>query len=539
MDKASTITTLTTRRPKWQYPLVPPTPRILHLPRRPRSTRKPPQQKTNVAKPSSQRDRIGKLETLFDQERGFARDAMPVVMVSSSGADYARCEVERRERVEEREENVVVVEEEKWRFQAEMLRAECNLLRMEREIAVKKMERRTVQMERILRSAIQTLVSGRQRIRDGKNVSLVLDEEIQILVEKLEKFQRRSGVLDLEARKCSNFDKQACVLQRRLEKFGGELDEICTKEIQEIAEAGLSIKNTCSSQDQSFVSNCSYNVLLNSTLLLSLFYVIMEILKSKMEGLSMETLLERMEDEYGSVFSTATSSASSSRRIEYPDMSLSSVGLERKEKQQQEGRPCSGCCKAVVRRVVEQVRAETEQWSQMQEMLGQVRDEMEELQASRDFWEDRALDSDYQMESLRSAVQEWKQKALSSEVKANELQAEVSMLSREVERLKKERAAEVARARLPPLSMDAPNEMEKRVLVCHTKENVSTILLGGRKHKEAFIGGSRKPNRENTSGLKAPKRSPFREIENTPQLVRQNSRAVFPLHCPLPSNAHQ
>jgi len=65
---------------------------------------------------------------------------------------------------------------------------------------------------------------------------------------------------------------------------------------------------------------------------------------------------------------------------------------------------CSGRCKAVVRRIVEQVRIETEQWSQMQEMLGQVRKEMEELQASRDFWEDRALKSDYQIQSLRTDV---------------------------------------------------------------------------------------------------------------------------------------
>lgn len=57
-----------------------------------------------------------------------------------------------------------------------------------------------------------------------------------------------------------------------------------------------------------------------------------------------------------------------------------------------------------MKRVVEQVRAETEQWSQMQEMLGQVRDEMEELQASRDFWEDRALDYDHQIQLLHSAV---------------------------------------------------------------------------------------------------------------------------------------
>lgn len=55
-------------------------------------------------------------------------------------------------------------------------------------------------------------------------------------------------------------------------------------------------------------------------------------------------------------------------------------------------------------RIVEQIRVETEQWSQMQEMLGQVRKEMEELEASRDFWEDRALNSDHQIQSLCSTV---------------------------------------------------------------------------------------------------------------------------------------
>lgn len=80
---------------------------------------------------------------------------MPVLTVSGGGDD--QCEEERRERVEERES--VVMEEEKWKFQAEMLRAECNLLRMERDIAVKKMERRRVQVERALRSAVQTLLS--------------------------------------------------------------------------------------------------------------------------------------------------------------------------------------------------------------------------------------------------------------------------------------------------------------------------------------------------------------------------------------------
>lgn len=74
------------------------------------------------------------------------------------------------------------------------------------------------------------------------------------------------------------------------------------------------------------------------------------------------------------------------------------------EKECREENVCSGRCKAIVRRIVEQVRIETEQWSQMQEMLGQVKEEMEELHASRDFWKDRALDSDYHIQSLQSVV---------------------------------------------------------------------------------------------------------------------------------------
>ncbi|EEF48895.1 centrosome-associated protein CEP250 isoform X2 [Ricinus communis] len=518
MDKVSTITTLTARRPKWQYPPAAPTPRILHLPRRPR---RKPQIKANAVKPSSQRDKKGKLETLFDQEREFARGVLPIVMVTD------QCQEGRRERVAERES--VVMEEEKWRFQAEMLRAECNLLRMEREIAVKKMERRRAQVEKALKSAVQTLLSGRKKISDGKEVSMVLEEEIIKLVEKLEKLQRssRSRNKDLEVRKCSNFDRQASHLQRRLEKFTGEPDEICVKEIQEMAEASLSIQIT-SRANENFASNCSSN---------------MEILRRRMERLSKGNLLERMEVEYGSMVSTSNSSASSSaatsKQNEFPEISSSSLRQPCKELKPYEERPCSGGCKAIVRRVVEQVRAETEQWSQMQEMLGQVRHEMEELQVSRDFWEDRALDSDYQIQSLQSAVKEWKLKALSSESKASELQAQASMLSAELEGLKKEKAKERSRSKnLAPNSYDSPNEMEKRVLVCRLKENHHHGKDDGCSHT---VGRKKVNACSNSSGLDAAKRSPFKDIGNSSSLpllplMRQNSRAVFPLHCPVTSS---
>ncbi|KAJ6315588.1 hypothetical protein OIU78_018961 [Salix suchowensis] len=182
--------------------------------------------------------------------------------------------------------------------------------------------------------------------------------------------------------------------------------------------------------------------------------------------------------------SSATNSASTSKRLEFPDMPSSSTRQSCKEAKSSEGKACSGRCKVIVRRVIEQVRAETEQWSQMQGMLRQVRKEMEELQASRDFWEDRALDSDCEIQSLNSAVEEWRQKALSSE----------------------------ARGMSYRISDDC------------------------RKQKAAVSDGRRKPHAGTTSGLNAPKRSPFRDIGNSSPLARQNIKAVFPLHYPVQEN---
>ncbi|XVF04736.1 hypothetical protein REPUB_Repub05bG0110700 [Reevesia pubescens] len=496
MERISMGTTIT-RRAKWQYPPPQPTPRILHLPRRPR--RKAPKPSPSKL-PSLQKERKGKLESLFDQERSFTRGVVPVLLVSPRESDDQE---RRRERVVEEEENrentsVVLVEEEKWRFQAEILRAECNLLRMERDIAVKKMERRR----------------GRKNICEGKNVSLVLEEQINDLVEKIEKLQKRSGVKELEVKKCSNFDKQVSFLQRRLVKFGGKSDEeICVKEIREMAEASLSIKMS-SEGDESFVSNRNSNV---------------EILRRKMEGLSKGILLEKMEEEYGSMLSTANSSATSSKWIDNSDLSLSSIQQLYKETMPYEARACSGHCKAIVERIVDQVRAETEQWSQMQEMLGQVRDEMEELQASRDFWEDRALDSDSQTQSLQSAVKEWRQKALSSEAKANELQAQISVLHEEIERLRKERQRQIVRARITsPTNQEAQNETEKRVLVCHLKEN-RCANDDGCNQKELLRDGRRK-TQTCTAGL-LPRRSPLREIGNRSALMKQHGEGILPLFC--------
>jgi hypothetical protein len=55
---------------------------------------------------------------------------------------------------------------------------------------------------------------------------------------------------------------------------------------------------------------------------------------------------------------------------------------------------------------MDQVKAESEQWTEMQGMLDQVRLEMQELQSSRDTWQHRAMASDISLRSLNSQVSE-------------------------------------------------------------------------------------------------------------------------------------
>jgi len=66
----------------------------------------------------------------------------------------------------------------------------------------------------------------------------------------------------------------------------------------------------------------------------------------------------------------------------------------------------SSCCdcREIVWKIMEQVKAESDQWTEMQDMLEQVRLEMQELQSSRDTWQHRAMASDISLRSLNSQV---------------------------------------------------------------------------------------------------------------------------------------
>jgi hypothetical protein len=134
-------------------------------------------------------------------------------------------------------------------------------------------------------------------------------------------------------------------------------------------------------------------------------------------------------------------------------------------------------------------------------------------------------------------VQEWRQKAVSSESKARGLQEQVSILQAELNRLRKGENTIVKKENCSPNPRDPQNEMEKRVLICHLKENHCTKEYSS-KQREVLLEGRKKPDLCTNRTPIAPhalKRSPFRDIGNSSLLSRQHSKAVFPLHCPAPS----
>ncbi|EOA40233.1 hypothetical protein CARUB_v10008953mg [Capsella rubella] len=480
---------MTIRRSKWQYPQMgSPTPRILQLPRRHsvrRNAAKGLKTTPSSCSSSQNNDRRVKLEVLFHQERTFDRGDSVVMLNDNNGGEKKEEEEEegrRRGKVADEREigglssstPVYEVDEAKWRFQAEMLRSECNLLRIEKEIALKKMERRKKRMERTLRSAVLTLLSGRQRISEGTKESKALEDEISYLVEKLNEL-KSPKVKDVEARNCRhNFDKKASVLRRELKRFDeGVSEEVCVKGIQKMAEASFSVHS-----DQSVHRNNNIGHI--------------DTLSSKMEALSKGVLLERMEKEYGS------------NCIDRQDASVQDM-YNKAIKAHEEKKDCSRHCKAVMRKIADEVRAEAEQWSQMQEMLNQVRKEMEELQSCRDFWQNRALESDSKIQNLNSSVEGWRRKASSSEAKLKNLQAEVCGLQEQIKRLRKEDKSEPEKSKMP-------SESEKRVLICRLKENRHSNNGDWSKHSE---GRTTKPSCS---------RPPLREVKNNSVTVTSRHR---------------
>lgn len=136
-------------------------------------------------------------------------------------------------------------------------------------------------------------------------------------------------------------------------------------------------------------------------------------------------------------------------------------------------------------------------------------------------------------------MQEWREKAVSSESKARGLQEQVSSLHAELNSLRKgekTKLKEENRSPASPNPRDPQNEMEKRVLICHLKENHCTKEYSSKQREVLLESREKRDSCTNRTPIAphALKRSPFRDIGNSSMSSRQHSRAVFPLHCPLP-----
>lgn len=91
------------------------------------------------------------------------------------------------------------------------------------------------------------IVQARRKVVEGQNVSMVLEEEIEELAKKLAELQRSSSSTSRRdpellkgSRPSSNFDKQATLLQKQLEKIGGGLSgEEGVIDVQEVVKASL------------------------------------------------------------------------------------------------------------------------------------------------------------------------------------------------------------------------------------------------------------------------------------------------------------
>ncbi|KAF8673766.1 hypothetical protein HU200_048520 [Digitaria exilis] len=443
-------------------------------------------------------------------------------------------------------------QEEKWRFQAEILRAECNFLRMEREVTLRKLDRHRGQMEAALKSAVETLVSGRKKI-DGKGdvgVAAALDEGIEDLEEMMEELRvekesgRRamSGTRELQRSLGRNFDRQASSLRRRLEKMPPPAEaEPCVKDIREIA-LPLSVLPTPppvhSDDDDDHVHSANTSDV--------------EMLRMKMEGMS-KGMRERM-TEYSRRLEAVASGenagcqsrrcvtrhsrkASASSQRSWSGGSTASNGnapsgfdtaalhgrsrhaaaaestrqhhktMAEECKLVSSGSCCD--CREIVWKIMEQVKAESEQWTEMQGMLEQVRLEMQELQSSRHTWQHRAMASDISIRSLNSQIREWKNRAQRSEQRVEELQKNISELQGKLHTFKAHlptpdtipsqdqwsEACKMEDPRAKPQHQRSQEckEEKKHVLICRVKHSPSSVI---------------------------PKRSPFQEIGNI-SLLRQ------------------
>ncbi|KAI5058323.1 hypothetical protein GOP47_0026493 [Adiantum capillus-veneris] len=100
------------------------------------------------------------------------------------------------------------------------------------------------------------------------------------------------------------------------------------------------------------------------------------------------------------------------------------------------------CCKAAIRQIVAQVQAENEQWSQIQDILRCLQEEMEILIQTRDYSEKRAARAEAQLLSFKKMAHDWRCRARSAEEEVIVLQSERDALKLRIQNMKQKHAAE-------------------------------------------------------------------------------------------------
>ncbi|KAH7290007.1 hypothetical protein KP509_30G028300 [Ceratopteris richardii] len=85
-------------------------------------------------------------------------------------------------------------------------------------------------------------------------------------------------------------------------------------------------------------------------------------------------------------------------------------------------------CKEAIRQIVAQVQAESEQWSQVQDIVCSLQKEMEALMETRESLEKRALRAESQLLSLKRMVHHWRYRAQNAEEELMALQSERQIL---------------------------------------------------------------------------------------------------------------
>lgn len=434
---------------------------------------------------------------------------------------------------------------EDWKFQAEVLRAECNLLRMEKEVAVRRWEQGCAEMEHAVRmahslhSAVQALITGRKKIVDEKNAEVVLQTTLQnqigALQEKLEKLRKNSEFRENELKKCSNFDRQAMFLQRRLDKlrksskdrsYSEDTAKALQQRLEKLVLAACSTAQSESDKEDNSISGSRKGSLNEAQRLAEDILrsqrssrtktsladqrnqlVDVALLRKRLDSLSMgmnesKEAAAKIRKDYRSILSS--SGNCSSRRTDAAGRAEQGAS--------QENKLCSERCKATIRKIAEQVQAETEQWSQVQEILHHVREEMEELQKSRDFWEDHALHADEKVATLQVLMHDWRGKARLSEIKISELQSEAAQLRNEIELVRHRHAVEQTRW------LDARSRHTGELLSSNSERSsigLSDTDLESLDHHEASVSGAETSNQSrNREKAAHPNKDENRNLKN-------------------------